>query len=664
MNEKSLGGYFFMRHFFLAFIVIFSSSKALSEPVDPAVAFGARPYIESIALSPDGRKIAYVTPSIGQASRVVVIDLADPSKMTVALASSGKPERLGSCGWISDSRIACGVYGVVNDGVGLNYFTRTIAVNWDGSAPKMLSTRQSGYAEYAALGGGQILDTSTGQEGHVLMSRVYVPEGRIGTIVSKAEEGLGVDDVDSVTMQTKRVVKPIPDAVRFMTDGKGQVRIMATADQRADYLTGVYKYRFRAAGASEWQPLSDYSSQTGAGFMPVAIDAKTNSVIGLDKLNGRKAVYRMALDGSGQRTLLYSHDRVDVDGVETIGRTRRPVAVSYATDRRYSVYFDPALDKLTQRLAKALPDVDLLDIIDSSADESKLLIAGSSDRNPGIYYLLDRTSNKMQPLFAARPQLSGFILASVKSVEVTAADGTKVPAYLTLPPGSDGRNLPALVMPHGGPSARDEWGFDWLAQFFAHKGYAVLQPNYRGSSGFGDDWYQNNGFKSWAVAIGDVTGSGRWLVAQGIADPKKLAIFGWSYGGYAALQSGVVAPDLFKAIIAIAPVTDLQLLRQKSGGYLNSKLVKDFIGTGPHLKDGSPAQNARRITAPVMIVQGLRDVNVDAGQAKLMVDRLKDAGHMAEYMEVPDLDHYMEDSSVRRDMLARSADFLTAHLPK
>ncbi|MEI9851159.1 MAG: alpha/beta fold hydrolase [Sphingomonas sp.] len=119
-------------------------------------------------------------------------------------------------------------------------------------------------------------------------------------------------------------------------------------------------------------------------------------------------------------------------------------------------------------------------------------------------------------------------------------------------------------MPHGGPGARDEWGFDWLAQFFAARGYAVLQPNFRGSAGYGEDWFLENGFKSWRTAIGDVNDGGRWLVGQGIAAPAKLAIVGWSYGGYAALQSAVLDPELFKAIVAIAPVTDLGALKEES----------------------------------------------------------------------------------------------------
>jgi dipeptidyl aminopeptidase/acylaminoacyl peptidase len=156
-------------------------------------------------------------------------------------------------------------------------------------------------------------------------------------------------------------------------------------------------------------------------------------------------------------------------------------------------------------------------------DERKLLVFAGGDTDPGVYYLFDRDKHDLHILSPARPQLEGRALATMKAIRYKTADGTEIPAFLTLPPGKESaKGLPAIVMPHGGPASRDEWGFDWLPQYFAARAYAVLQPNFRGSSGYGDAWFQQNGFKSWRVAIGDVVDAGRWLVTQGIADPKKL----------------------------------------------------------------------------------------------------------------------------------------------
>ena len=198
-----------------------------------------------------------------------------------------------------------------------------------------------------------------------------------------------------------------------------------------------------------------------------------------------------------------------------------------------------------------------------------------------------------------------------------------------------------------GPSARDEWGFDWLAQYFANRGYAVLQPNFRGSAGYGADWFQVNGFQSWRTAIGDVNDAGRWLVSEGIADPERLAIVGWSYGGYAALQSGVVDPALFRAVVAIAPVTDLQEARDEWRLFTNAANVRDFFGAGPHIAEGSPARHAAQIRAPVLLFHGDLDRNVGIRQSRLMRDRLRDAGRPVELVEFPGLDHQLEDSAAR-----------------
>lgn len=183
-------------------------------------------------------------------------------------------------------------------------------------------------------------------------------------------------------------------------------------------------------------------------------------------------------------------------------------------------------------------------------------------------------------------------------------------------------------------------------------------PNFRASSGYGDGWFQKNGFQSWRTAIDDVDDAGRWLVKQGIADPNKLGIFGWSYGGYAALQSGVTAPDLFKAIVAVAPVTDLQRLRDQGKVMSDYELRRAFVGSGKHVTEGSPARNVARIAAPVLMFHGDQDGNVAIGQSQFMQQQLQKAGKRSELITYPGLDHYLEDSVARTDMLQRSESFL------
>ena len=217
-------------------------------------------------------------------------------------------------------------------------------------------------------------------------------------------------------------------------------------------------------------------------------------------------------------------------------------------------------------------------------------------------------------------------------------------------------------MPHGGPSARDEWGFDWLPQYLAHLGYAVLQPNYRGSEGYGEQWLQENGFRGWRTSIGDITAGGHWLASQGIVDPHRLAILGWSYGGYAALQSGATEPGLFRAIVAIAPATDLQELKDERRWWSVGRNWAEFVGSGPHIAEGSPARHASQITAPVLLFHGDRDLNVLVNHSRRMHDALRDAGRRSELVVFPNLEHDLDSGEARTQMLQRIGAFLSSNL--
>jgi dipeptidyl aminopeptidase/acylaminoacyl peptidase len=321
-------------------------------------------------------------------------------------------------------------------------------------------------------------------------------------------------------------------------------------------------------------------------------------------------------------------------------------------------------------LGRAIPNLPQIDFGGTSADGNLVIVHAGADNDAGRYYIFNRATRNLNEIMLARPELEHVTLANVRSVTYPAADGVQVPAYLTLPPGREARGLPVVVLPHGGPvvlphggpEARDEWGFDWLPQYLAHQGYAVLQPNYRGSSGYGDKWLQRNGFQGWRTSIGDITAGAHWLAAQGIGDPSRMAIVGWSYGGYAALQSGVVEPGLFRAIVAIAPVTDLQQAKDDARNYTNARNTAEFIGSGPHIREGSPLQNVGAITAPVLLFHGDRDLNVSITHSRRMDAALRGAGKRSELVTFPGLEHDLADSTVRTQMLQRIGAFLEANL--
>jgi acetyl esterase/lipase len=637
---------------------------------DAAAAFGARPSVWRMHLSPDGQSVVYLSPSAGQGSVAYTLSLSSGGHPKSALVASGKPDRLQYCQWVSNDRLVCNAYAVQKDPM-LNYpvITRMVAVNADGSNFQVLSRRDSVYAHGLQFGGGYVIDSLPAEDGAVLMTRMYVPDDKLGTRFGSSARGLGVDRIDTRSLSVKQVEAPRPDATEYISDGLGTVRIVGmrrgTGTDTNHQDEGVIDYLFRPAGSNDWKKLSEYNYLQREGFNPYAVDRDLNVAYGLKKKDGRLALYTVTLDGSLQERLIYSNPDVDVDDLIRIGRRGRVVGVSYVTDTRQSVFFSPEIQQLITALHKALPQQPILRVVDSSADESRLLVFAGSDADPGVYYIFDRKSHQLQTFLVVRSALEGVKLASVRSITYPATDGTLIPAYLTLPPGAENaKGLPAIVLPHGGPSARDEWGFDWLSQFYAARGFAVLQPQFRGSAGYGDAWFRENGFHSWQIAVGDVLAGGRWLVSQGIANPSRLAVVGWSYGGYAALQSAVLDPSVFKAVVAIAPVTDLGELREQWRRFSNYQVVSNIIGDGPHVKEGSPAQHADKIKVPVLLFHGEVDSNVSIEQSKRMCSALKTAGGSCELVTWLDLDHQLDDAAARTLMLRKSDEFLRTTLGK
>jgi dienelactone hydrolase len=636
--------------------IVAQAQKA--DPFDAAAAFGARPGVSDLSLSPDGLRVAYLSAGPGQGSVLYTWSLEKGAVPKAVTQADGKPDRLGSCSWVANDRLVCKVYGVTETSIGLLRWSRLVAVDADGTNLKLLSTRQNDNSRGWQLGGGTVLDLLPDESGSVLMTRRYLPDDHVGSHLGSSDEGLGVDRIDTRKLSILQVEHPSHTAMDYITDGRGTVRVMGVGETRAEYDTGMIHYSYRVPGSREWKRLCDFNSLDGEGFEPLAADHDLNLVYGLKKKDGRRALYSISLDGTLHEELVYSRPDVDVDSLVRIGRRQRVVGVSYATAYRHSEYFSPDVKQMLGGLSKALPGA-ALRVADSSTDESKMLIFAGSDADPGVYYLFDRKARQLNTFLVARGALEGVKLAKVQPIEYPADDGTMVPAYLTLPPGhEDAKGLPAIVLPHGGPSARDEWGFDWLSQFFANRGFAVLQPNFRGSSGYGDAWFQQNGFRSWQLAIGDVLAAGHWLVKQGIADPTKLGILGWSYGGYAALQSAVVDPNTFKAVIAIAPVTDLPALKEEARIFSNFRLVSQFVGDGPQVHEGSPIEHADKIKAPVLMFHGAMDTNVSIDESRHMAARLKASGARVELVTWDNLDHYLDDADARTQMLRKSEAFL------
>jgi dienelactone hydrolase len=631
-------------------------AQPLAKDLD-AVAFGSRESATGIHLSPSGSLVSYIAPTSG--GRAVAIIANMQTGATKPLLNSGTgAERLRWCAFVTEQRLVCRYTAILDNAGVLVGFGRLIAINSDGTNIKELGQQSSFYDAGLRQYDGEIIDWLPGGGGSVLMAREYVPEeGKMGTRLVRSKSGLGVDRVDTLRLKVVPVEEARRDVSTYMSDGQGNVRLMGMAGAGSDQmLTGKTKYYYRTKASRDWKSLTDYVDDDD--FQPLAVDATSDLLYVLKPLNGRKALFRLGLNESPSAELVASNPTVDIDNVIRSANGQRVIGYTFVVDKRSAKYFDPEYKTLAAALGRAIPNLPLIEFEGASADGNKLLVFAGSDNDPGRYFVFDKSAKALAEILLVRPDLENRKLASVRAVSVASPDGVTIPAYLTTPAGKDAKNLPAVVLPHGGPSSRDEWGFDWIAQYLASRGYVVLQPNYRGSAGFGDAWLVQNGFKSWRTSIGDITASAKWLISQGIADPKRIAVVGWSYGGYAALQSAVTEPTLFKAVAAIAPVTDLAMLKKEAAEYTNRRVVADFIGSGPYLVDGSPLRHAAEIKVPVLLVHGDLDMNVRVAESDKMDAALSAAGTPVEFLRFKGLDHQLEDSAARTEMLAKIGELL------
>ena len=632
-----------------------------------AIKFGERESFYGAALSPDGRKVTYITPITGRGSALMIADTTTGEVKPVM--TTGDPKvTLSRCYWAKPDRIICRLR-TVTDQVGgyLLNVSRLYSVSVDGKDIREIGRKLGDRSLGINTSSGTVLNLLPDSPDEIVMAMYNDLKETVGSNVRQKPPGLAAYRMNIRTGRSQMFENPIRDGSELVADPAGNIRMKGVAEfkEKADGgydLADKYRYSYRTKTSSEWKPLGIADLSATSTLNVEGFDETGDALYIYKPTNGRQALYKFLTDGSAREELIFAREDTDIDGIYRIGKFDRPIGVSYSTDYNHVSYFDPAIKALTERLRKAIPGSPEVSVIDETWDGSKLFIYAGSDVDPGSYFIYDKAAKRLNKLSAARPKLEGLTLGTQKPITYTTSDGTIVPAYLTLPPGRDAKNLPLIVMPHGGPSARDYWGFDWLPQYFAQIGYAVVQPNYRGSAGYGDSWYKDQGFKQWRVAIGDVNDSARWLVKQGIADPKRMAIFGWSYGGYAALQSGVLDPNLFKAVVAVAPVTDLPKLKSDARDFANYRLAAKFIGSGPETIQGSPARNAEAIKAPVLLFHGTLDTNVDIQQSRVMESALKAAGKSVQLTVYPDLDHSLVDDRVRADLLLKSARFLEASL--
>jgi len=470
--------------------------------------------------------------------------------------------------------------------------------------------------------------------------------------------------VDVYSGAAQRIADGTDRTSQWISDGKGTVagRVERTRDPFTDHLESFQD--------GSWKELGAYDASGGRGA----------NVVGLDL--GGSAFVRFASDRSGMNGLaatdrstgrdspLYFNSTYDVDDALEDPWTGRVIGASFIDDREQYTYFDPAMEALQRGLEAAFPGRSA-HAVSWDLAKDKVIVAVAGARQPLSYYYLDRTTHQATRIASTYPELREADLGEMRPYPYKARDGLDIPAYLTLPPGKDAKNLPTVILPHGGPEARDEIGFDWMAAFFANRGYAVLQPNFRGSTGYGVKFLEA-GFGQWGLQMqDDVTDGVRKLIADGIADPKRICIVGGSYGGYAALEGAASTPDLYACAASWAGVFDLRkFLRTGARDYGKyswmistwTRYIGDRYDDSEKLDAASPALHADKIRCPVLLMHGAGDTTVRVDQSEEMNDALKDAHKNVSFVKIDADTHYMELADTRIRFLTETEKFLKANI--
>jgi dienelactone hydrolase len=362
-------------------------------------------------------------------------------------------------------------------------------------------------------------------------------------------------------------------------------------------------------------------------------------------------------------------NRVDFGNAVFSELTDELIVTSYEDSKTRLYFKDKSFEADYKLLEKQLPGKDI-NLASFTADEQLLLINANSDTEPGQTFLFDRRTRKLTPQFRVYEKLPREHLAEMKAVTFKSSDGLSIPAFLTLPKGAEARNLPAVIVPHGGPWYRDSWGYNPFAQFLANRGYAVLQPNFRGSTGYGKK-FLNAANNEWGQKMqDDITWGVKYLVAEGIADPRRVGIMGGSYGGYATLAGVAFTPDVYAAGVSIVGPSNLITLLESIPPYWEfiRKIFHVRMGD-PSTPEGkaqlvrqSPLSSANKIKSPLLVIQGANDPRVNKAESDQIVVALRERGFPVEYIVAPDEGHGFARPVNNLAMFAASEKFLAKYL--
>jgi len=579
------------------------ASPAQAAPLSVADAFKPSPIV-GLQLSPDGKRVlAFVVGREGPG--VIVFDIATRNSRPLKRDESrGRPW---TARWLSKDLVAVGVTAETHIYESSGKFIQQVAGRFFGAlAPN--------------------------EQGHERLL-VQVRPGELRRVDVRTETSVAIP-----------FEWPEGEPVRWIADREGVPRVATTASADRTWLT----HWVRPSASAPWQKIESQLT-LDSRWTPFAISRDGRSLIVLSA-EGRdtKAVFRYSLEEHALKEMLAGDSTEDIgqvtlasegeDGMDNdnLGSFVRVVTLGMRTTVHW---FDPRWEAIQKSVDAALPG--RVNLLSGSLAIGTMLVFSTGDVDPGTWHLLDLASKSLKQLDAIKPEIDRRAMRPMQIVSYRSLDGTEIPAYLTLP--ADGaRNAPAVVLVHGGPVVRDRWAWNAEVQLLASRGYVVLQPQFRGSAGFGQK-FQSAGYGEWGRAMqDDVTAGAQWLAAQGFADPRRMCVYGASYGGYAALWALVKTPRLFRCGASAAGVSDLGLLlagdsdanKQEVGRLQLARMIGQSRQDARRLDDVSPLRHADRIEVPVLLAHGNLDQRVPFVHSEKMLEALRAGGKQVEWIEL------------------------------
>ena len=599
----------------------------------PLKDFFKNPEQSDFKISPDGTYYSFLAPYEG----IMNIFVKKIGSDSVIQVTKQTDRNLTSYEWANDRRIL-----FLKDNGGDENF-RLYGVNIDGSNMKCLTEYEKVRTE--------VID--------------YLKDIGTHVIVGMNKRDARIFDpyrIDIETGEATLLAENPGNITAWHTDHEGKLRLAVSTN-------GVNtSILYRPDEKSEFKKVLETNFKDE--LRPLFFTFDNKNIYALSNINRDKfQVVIFDVQNGKELEVIYKTDKADVAGIGHSGKRKVLTTAYYFFDKKYYHFFDKGTEKVFKNLKEKIGDYDI-SVESKTKDESKFIIKTSSDRMQGKYFFYDAKADKLEEIHRVAAWLKEEELAKMKPISYKSRDGLTINGYLTLPVGVDAKNLPVIVNPHGGPWSRDYWQFKAEIQFLANRGYAVLQMNFRGSVGYGKDFWQKS-FKQWGRTMqNDISDGVEWLIKEGIADPKRVAIYGGSYGGYATLAGMTFTPELYACGIDYCGVSNIFTFYSSIPDYWEAYrgMLYEMAGNPKTdsllLREVSPLFHVEKIKAPMLIAQGANDPRVKKAESDQMVEALQKAGIKVTYIVKDNEGHGFKNEKNKFDFYEEVEKFLAENLKK